>query len=197
MLDWEGFATYLGYSSVKEMLEAEVGQDRTAKFAKHNVTTFAKKLGISAPSLRWKMQELGVQTPPAGVKFTFYPERFGYPSEQAMFQCFRFDERMTVPQIQKELRSKIKEHPIRKQTIRKRLKQYKCLNGVERNLIYHRDRTWSWRKLCPRCGHITVLNAYSDSRGTTGSHCPKCDWETPRDNTNEQEHEKFSGEALL
>jgi len=178
-IDWNGLAEYMNYSSVKEMLESEIAKEAHAKFVGHNVTSFAKKLGVSTVSLAKKMKEVGVEAPPKGMKYYFFPERFGYSSEKAMFQCWRFDEGKSPEEIQDLLKEKITELPVRRQNVIKRLKEYKCFNGIERQYIYHKDGTWSWRKLCPICGGATVRKP-NNERGYAGSWCTRCDWETPQ-----------------
>lgn len=129
-IDWEGMTKYMGYSSVKEMIEKEMDK-MNALASGGSAGKLAIKLGVSDVSLYNKMRELGIDRPPRGKKaYQFFPERFGYPSEKAMMQCLRFDEKMTLHQIIKLLKSKITEHPVRYNTIKNRLAKYKCFGGA-------------------------------------------------------------------
>lgn len=131
-IDWDGMAQYLGYNSVKCMLEGEIAGDHADTYQGKglNGKMLAEKLGVSDVSLYNKMRELGVSAPPRGRTYYFFPERFGYPSEKAMFQCLRFDEQMTIEQIVELLRTKITEIPVRTQTVKARLTKYQCFGGA-------------------------------------------------------------------
>lgn len=129
-IDWEGMTKYMGYSSVKEMIEKEIELINSHPRG-GGVRKLAVGLGVSDVSLYNKMRELEIERPPRGKqRYDFFPERFGYPSEKAMMQCLRFDEKMTLNQIVKLLRSKITEHPVRYNTIKNRLTKYECFGGA-------------------------------------------------------------------